>query len=60
MSLRPLGGFVYLDMLKEPFFKIESNYYIIKGIQGRNYFRIAVHGKHEEKLREIEEYLEQY
>ena len=60
LSLRPLGGFVYLDMLKEPFFKIESNYYMIKGIQGRNYFRIAVHSKHEEKLREIEEYLEQY
>ena len=30
LSLRPLGSFVYLDMLKEPFFKIENDYYMIK------------------------------
>ena len=47
LSLRPLGSFVYLDMLKEPFFKIENDYYMIKGVQGKDYFRIAVHGKHE-------------
>lgn len=46
LSLKPLGSFVYLDMLKEPFFKIESDYYMIKGVQGKDYFRIAVHGKH--------------
>ena len=45
LSLRPLGSFVYLDMLKEPFFKIENDYYMIKGVQGKDYFRIAVHGK---------------
>ena len=44
LSLRPLGSFVYLDMLKEPFFKIENDYYMIKGVQGKDYFRIAVHG----------------
>ena len=33
LSLRPLGSFVYLDMLKEPFFKIENDYYMIKGVQ---------------------------
>ena len=37
-------------MLKEPFFKIENDYYMIKGVQGKDYFRIAVHGKHEEEL----------
>lgn len=30
LSLRPLGSFVYLDMLKEPFFKIENDYYMIR------------------------------
>ena len=35
LSLKPLGSFVYLDMLKEPFFKIESDYYMIKGVQGK-------------------------
>ena len=33
LKLRPLGGFTYLDMLKQPFFKIDSDYYMIKGIQ---------------------------
>ena len=57
LSLRPLGSFVYLDMLKEPFFKIESDYYMIKGVQGKDYFRIAVHGKHEEELEKLERFL---
>ena len=30
LKLRPLGGFTYLDMLKQPFFKIDSDYYMIK------------------------------
>ena len=46
--------FTYLDMLKQPFFKIDSDYYMIKGIQGNDYFRIAVHGKHEDQLEELE------
>ena len=41
---------MYLDMLRQPFFKIENDYYMIKGIEGNNYFRIAVHGKHQEYL----------
>ncbi len=49
-----IGGFTYLDMLKQPFFKIDSDYYMIKGIQGNDYFRIAVHGKHEDQLEELE------
>lgn len=57
LKLKPLGGFVYLDMLKQPFFKIENNYYMIKGIEGNNYFRIAVHGKHEEELAKLEEFI---
>ena len=44
LKLRPLGGFTYLD----------SDYYMIKGIQGNDYFRIAVHGKHEDRLEELE------
>ena len=50
-------GFVYLDMLRQPFFKIENDYYMIKGIEGNNYFRIAVHGKHQEYLEKIEEFV---
>ena len=36
LSLRPLGSFVYLDMLKEPFSKLENDYYMIKGVQGKD------------------------
>ena len=36
LSLRPLGSFVYLDMLKEPFFKIENDYYMIKKMPEEN------------------------
>ena len=57
LKLKPLGGFVYLDMLKQPFFKIESDYYMIKGIQGNDYFRIAVHGKHEDELEKLEAFI---
>ena len=34
LSLRPLGSFVYLDMLKS-LFKIENDYYMIKGVRER-------------------------
>ncbi len=57
LKLKPLAGSVYLDMLKQPFFKIESDYYMIKGIQGNDYFRIAVHGKHEDELKKLEAFI---
>ena len=44
-------------MLKQPFFKIENNYYMIKGIEGNDYFRIAVHGKHEDELAKLEAFI---
>ena len=55
LKLKGLGSFTYLDMLRQPFFKIDSDYYMIKGIQGNDYFRIAVHGKQEDQLGELEE-----
>ena len=38
--------------------KIENDYYMIKGVQGKDYFRIAVHGKHEDELQKLEEFLD--
>ena len=46
LSLRPLGSFVFLDMLAQPFFKIESEHYMIKGLLGDDSIRVAVHGDH--------------
>lgn len=44
LALKPLGSFVYLSMLKKPFFKVENHHYLLKGILGDDFFRVAVHG----------------
>ncbi len=54
LSLRPLGSFVYLTMLSSPFFKIESDYRLIKGLRGDPFFRGAVHDAYRDKLAEVE------
>ncbi|MBO5460282.1 MAG: hypothetical protein J5983_00610 [Ruminococcus sp.] len=53
VKLRPLGSFLFLSALKQPFFKVENDYYILKGIQGECHFRIAVHSEYEYKVKEI-------
>lgn len=53
-SLRPLGSFLYMQMLKKPFFKIESEHYLLKGIRGDDFFRMAVHGDYLDELKEVE------
>lgn len=43
-SLKEIGGgFVFLEMLKRPFFKLEAEHYMIKGVQGDDFLRVAVH-----------------
>lgn len=56
-SLRPLGGFLYMEMLKKPFFKIESGHYLLKGIRGDDFFRMAVHGEYQEELKKVEAFI---
>lgn len=47
------GSFLYMKQLKKPFFKIESDFYVIKGVKGDPFFRFAVHRDHEEKVGEL-------
>jgi len=54
VSLCNLGSLIYLRQLKKPFFKIESDHYIIKGLLGDDFFRIAVHRDHFDELQQIE------
>lgn len=54
LSLRPLGGFTYLPMLKQPFFKIENDHFMIKGMEGNDFLRIAICGEYENMLEELE------
>jgi len=37
------GSFLFMSMLRQPFFKIESHNYVIKGVTGDDHFRMAVH-----------------
>lgn len=57
VSLRDIGGsFVFLEMLKKPFFKLESDHYILKGVLGDDFFRMAVHADYvEEELKRVKE-----
>lgn len=56
-KLKPLGNFVYLSMLKNPFFKIENDYFFIKGVQGNCFFRVAVHDEHRDILERVESFI---
>ncbi len=58
LSLRPLGGFLYLKALKVPFFKVEDGSSVIRGVLGGDCVRVAAHrGRIEERLREVLEVL---
>ena len=56
-SLRSLGAFTFLPMLKKPFFKIESDHYLIKGMEQDCFFRVAVHRDYPEELNKIKKFL---
>lgn len=59
-NLRNVGGsFVFLEMLKKPFFKLEADHYILKGVAGDDFFRMAVHKDYvEEELERVKRYIE--
>ncbi|MCD8210831.1 MAG: hypothetical protein LUC37_04720 [Prevotella sp.] len=58
LSLRSLGSFILMDKLKKPFFKIEADYYVIKGVLDQEFFRVAIHGGSLELLSKIETLIE--
>lgn len=58
LRLKDLGGsFVFLPMLKKPFFKLESDYYALKGVLGDDFFRVATHEDNEELLKRVEDFV---
>ncbi len=58
LSLSPLGSLLLMDGLKKPFFKIESDYRVIKGVLGNKVFRVGIHHEHLEGLGEVEGLIE--
>ena len=57
MALRPMGSLLLMDNLRQPFFKIESHHYMLKGLLGDHSIRVAVHQEHEEETNLIKQLL---
>lgn len=57
LSLRPLGSFLYMKSLARPFFKVESDNYIIKGLLHDDHFLMAAHRDNLSELDKIEAYI---
>ncbi len=55
LELGKLGDLTYLEMLKQPFYRIEQNFYMIKGLQGADRLRVAMLMGHEEILERVEQ-----
>lgn len=55
LSLKPLGSFIYMKAMRKPFFKVENDTYIIKGMEGDNHFIIATHRDNIPRLTDIEQ-----
>ena len=51
------SSFVYLKSRKKPFFKIESNHIVIKGVSTDSFFRVAIHDDYRELLDTVKEKL---
>ena len=60
MSLRPLGSLLLMDSLRQPFFKIESHHYMLKGLIGDNSIRVAIHREHEDETKLIKKLINSY
>ena len=60
MSLRPLGSLLLMDSLRQPFFKIESHHYMLKGLLGSDSIRVAVHRDHEDETHFIKQQICNY
>ena len=53
-SLRTIdGSFLYMKMLRKPFFKVENHNYILKGVKGSSFFRLAFHRDSFSEAKEI-------
>ena len=58
MSLRPLGSLVFLEMLTQPFFKIENEHYMIKGLLHDGSIRVAIHSDHFDEQEPIKQLID--
>jgi len=53
LSLKHLGSLLLLENMRQPFFKIESHHYMIKGLLGDSSIRVALHRDYEQEAEAI-------
>ena len=58
IALRPLGSFIFLESLAQPFFKIQNHHYMIKGLLNATSIRVAVHKDHQDEQQPIKQLIE--
>ena len=58
IALRPLGSFIFLESLVQPFFKIQNHHYMIKGLLNATSIRVAVHKDHQDEQQPIKQLIE--
>lgn len=58
LALRPLGSFIFLESLTQPFFKIQNHHYMIKGLLNDISIRVAVHRDHLNEQEPIKQIIE--
>ena len=57
-SLKDIGGaFMFLEVLKKPFFKLEAEHYLLRGVLGDSFLRLAVHMDYPEEMERIKKCL---
>lgn len=56
--LGQLGTLTYLAMLSQPFYRVEQEYFMIKGLEGNNSLRVAMLGGEEAILDKVYSILE--
>lgn len=59
IELGKLGDLTYLSMLKQPFYRIENHYHMIKGLEGERQLRVAMLVGEESILDEVYKILQQ-
>lgn len=58
--LKDIGPLVSMSMLRKPFFKVESDYFLLKDLEGDHFFRMGVHHEHLNEKDKIEKMIHSF
>ena len=58
LKLGRLGTLTYLGMLRQPFYRVENRFWLVKGLEGEKTLRVSMAGGEEDIVRQVKECLE--